>query len=172
LKGEEASEAVETIFGSSLDVAGLQSAMAKLEEKGRYIHQRRRLSLTGTYKGSSSYRYGEGVQSPVSIDSTNQWKLSFSYGANLVPPSYDGTKPMLRYDLSLEYEDNLDDEEMTMRPSHRLIGRLTGSYSIPKVGEFMAEIVYSDDPEFLVQEELDNELSARLGLKVKFPSGG
>lgn len=89
------------------------------------------------------------------------WGRSFDRG-----PAEEALAPS-RLDIALSYEDLFDDPER----QDRFLASLTYTVKLNDGMSLPFGVVYANKPEFLAMEDIDEEISARLGLKFTLPGG-
>jgi len=87
------------------------------------------------------------------------WGRSFDRG-----PAEEALAPS-RLDIALSYEDLFDDPER----QDRFIASLTYTVKLNDGTSLPFGLVYANKPEFLAMEDVDDEITARLGLKFTLP---
>lgn len=89
------------------------------------------------------------------------WGRSFDRG-----PAEEALAPS-RLDIAVSYEDLFDDPER----QDRFIASLTYTVKLNDGMSLPVGLVYANKPEFLAMENVDEEITARLGLKLTLPGG-
>jgi hypothetical protein len=128
----------------------------------------KRFSFQGEWRREDEYQFAHDLPSAITLPQDEKLVAKAAYSLKF---TRDG-KPVLavpRYELSASWEE-VDDE--SIRQS-RLLARLIVSSNVTVRGqdtELTVGFVYANKPEFLAEQEFDEELSANVGLIFKFGS--
>lgn len=119
-----------------------------------------RLSGSLEYSGLQSYQAPKEAQVVLDLDGTEKWTGALSVGSAIAVDAKGN--PTSRWEFVGSYE--LVDDDST-RPEERILGTLNVIQKLTDGSSISLGVVWANKPELLKEQDVDHEVSARVGLK-------
>lgn len=161
--GEGADQAAERDVSSSGRTPDPERTLRRLIKQQRF-------SLQVSFDESEDYRFTSSIPSPITLERSRALVGTAAYSLEFPVDGSDAAR-LPRYEVQLSYE-NVDGDPARQ---NRFVARAIVSKGLTFLGEttdLTFGLVYANKPEFLVNEDIDEQLSARLGLSFKVGRAG